>query len=107
LNLASTQTAFVLATLREGEPAPDAIVSLWKDAGARRIELRELSDADVRALVEAGLGDRVEEAALDWVTRVSRGNALFVHELVDGAVAAGTLVNDGGFWRFDGPPAAT
>src|SRR5262249_38087445 len=95
-----------LATLRAGEPAPDAVVSLWKDAGARRIDLSELADGDVRALVEAALGDPVEEAALRWVVEVGRGNALFVRELVGGAVDAGTLVHGQGFWRLEGTPAA-
>ena len=35
LHLANAAVAFVLATVRSGEPCPDAIVSLWKDAGAR------------------------------------------------------------------------
>jgi DNA-binding CsgD family transcriptional regulator/type II secretory pathway predicted ATPase ExeA len=106
LYLATSGTAFVLATVREGEPLPDAIVSLSKDAGARRIELHDLADSDVRALVERALGDPVEEAALRWVTEVSRGNPLYVHELVDGALEAGALVHEGGFWRLHGRPAA-
>jgi hypothetical protein len=67
LHLATSSAAFILATVRAGEPCPDAIVSLWKDDGAPRVELRELSDENVRALVEAALGDPVEEEALDWV----------------------------------------
>jgi DNA-binding CsgD family transcriptional regulator/type II secretory pathway predicted ATPase ExeA len=106
LHLATTQTAFVVATLRAGEPAPDAILSLWKDAGARRIDLGPLADDDVRTLVEAALGDPVEEAALRWTVDTSRGNPLYVRELVRGAVEAGTLVHGPGFWRLNGHPAA-
>jgi len=68
----------------------------------RRLELRELSSDNVRALVETVLGDPVEEAALDWIAEVSRGNALYVRELVRGAVEAGVLVRSPGFWRLDG-----
>src|SRR6202012_4026807 len=106
LKLGSSASAFVLATVRAGEPCPDAIVSLWKDDAARRIELGALGDEDVRALVEAALADPVEEAALRWVTDVSRGNALYVRELVRGAVDDGALVHGDGFWRMDAPPAA-
>jgi DNA-binding CsgD family transcriptional regulator len=106
LHLATSASAFVLATVRTGEPCPDAIVSLWKDDAARRIELRALDDDDVRALVEAALDDPVEEAALRWVTDVSRGNVLYVRELVRGAVQDGALVHAPGFWRMDGPPVA-
>jgi hypothetical protein len=106
LHLASTETEFVLATLRDGEPPPDAIASLWKDAGARRLERGALDDAAVRALVETVLGDPIEEAALRWVAEVGQGNAFFVHELVVGAVEAGSLAHAGGFWRLHGRPAA-
>src|SRR5262249_26283934 len=61
LHLATTGAAFVLATLREGEPVPDAIVALWKDAGARRIALADLGAEDVRALVATALEGPVEE----------------------------------------------
>jgi hypothetical protein len=43
---------------------------------------------------------------LRWVTEVSRGNPLYVRELVDGALESGTLVNEAGFWRLRGRPGA-
>lgn len=51
LHLSSSASTFVIATVRSGEPCPDAIVSLWKDAGARRIELQRLSDEAVETPV--------------------------------------------------------
>jgi DNA-binding NarL/FixJ family response regulator len=107
LHLATSSSAFILATVRAGEPCPDAIVSLWKDDTARRLELEELSGEDVRALVETVLGDPVEETALEWVIDVSRGNALYVRELVRGAVETGALVPSHGFWHVDGPLTAS
>jgi DNA-binding NarL/FixJ family response regulator len=107
LHLATSGSAFILATVRADEPCPDAIVSLWKDDTAPRLELGELSDETVRALVETALGDPVEEEALDWVTDVSQGNALYVRELVRGAVDAGSLVHAPGFWRLEGRPTAS
>jgi DNA-binding CsgD family transcriptional regulator len=104
LHLATTSTAFVLATVRTGEQVPDAIQSLWKDAGARRLELTRLSDDTVAALVESGLGGPVEQGALEWVITSSQGNALYVRELVLGALEAGTLRRDGELWRLAGRP---
>ena len=78
LHLAATATAFVVATVRSGEPVPDAIESLWKDAGAQRLELEQLSDEAVAALVERGLGGPVEQGAVEWVIASSQGNALYV-----------------------------
>jgi hypothetical protein len=43
-HLATTAGVLVIATVRSGEPCPDAIVSLWKDCGARRLGLRRLED---------------------------------------------------------------
>src|SRR5262249_26090027 len=38
-HLAAEGTAFVLLTAGTGEPAPDAVVGLWKDGAARRLDL--------------------------------------------------------------------
>jgi DNA-binding NarL/FixJ family response regulator len=107
LHLASSGTAFVIATLRSGEQGPDAITSLWKDAGARRLELSDLADAEIEELVQAALGAPVEASALEWVRAVGRGNVLYVRELIRGAVQAGTLVLVDGFWRLEGRPTAS
>ena len=104
LHLAVGGAAFVLATVRAGEAAPDAITSLWKDAGARRLELGPLPDDALDALVESALGGPVEQSALGWVRRGSRGNVLFAHELVVGALDAGALAQTGDLWRLSGPP---
>ena len=104
LHLAVGGGAFVLATVRAGEPGPDAITSLWKDAGARRLELGPLGDVAVGALVEAALGDPVEQQALRWVRETSRGNALYVRELVVGALESGALARAGELWRLVGRP---
>ena len=103
----TTQSVFVVATVRSGEPCPDAVVSLWKDAGARRLELDRLGDAAVAALVEGALGGPVEQAALRWVVESSQGNALYVHELVLGAVDAGTLAFERGLWRLARRPSVS
>ena len=104
LHLAVGGGAFVLATVRAGESGPDAVTSLWKDAGARRLELGPLGDDAVGALVEAALGGPVEQAALRWVRETSRGNALYVRELVVGALESGALARTGDLWRLAGRP---
>jgi hypothetical protein len=77
LHLATQAGVFVIATVRTGEPCPDAIVSLWKDAGALRLELEPLTDDVVRSLVEAALGAPVEQEALVRVSDRSQGNPLY------------------------------
>jgi ATP/maltotriose-dependent transcriptional regulator MalT len=104
LHLTVTETAFVIVTVRSGEPCPDAIVSLWKDANAQRLQLEPLSDDAVGALVEAALGGPVEQSVLRWVYETSQGNVLYVRELIAGAADAGTLTNDRGLWHMAGSP---
>ena len=82
LHLAVTGAAFVVATVRTGEPCPDAVVSLWKDAGAARLDLRPLSEPETGALAEAALGGPIEETARRWVYDSSQGNVLYVRELL-------------------------
>ena len=104
LHLAVTETAFVIVTVRSGEPCPDAIVSLWKEAHAQRLELEPLSEDAVGALVEAALGGPVEQSVLRWAYETSQGNALYVRELIAGALDAGTLTKSRGLWHMVGVP---
>jgi hypothetical protein len=79
-------------------------VSLWKDGSAQRLQLEPLSGDAVGALVEAALGGPVEQSVLRWVYETSQGNALYVRELIAGAVDAGTLTQDRGLWHMAGLP---
>ncbi|MDA0184030.1 LuxR C-terminal-related transcriptional regulator [Solirubrobacter phytolaccae] len=105
LRLATSAATFVVVTVRTGEPAPDAIVSLWKDAGAPRVEVAELSRSATDELVEAIAGGPVERGALEWFHATSRGNAMYVRELVVGATTGGALADVNGLWRLaERPP---
>ena len=104
LQLTITGTAFVLATVRSSEPCPDAVQSLWKDAGGERLELRPLSEANISELVEAVLGGPVEQRARRWICDSSQGNVLYVHELVRAALAAESFVSVDGYWRLTRRP---
>ncbi len=100
LHLISSATAFVLATVRSAEPCPDAIESLWKDAGAARLQLTELSGDETGQLVERIVGGPVEEGVRQWVWEGSRGNALYACELVRGALSERALTLVDGIWRM-------
>ncbi len=102
LQLATRGDAFVIATVRVGEPCPDAVVSLWKDAGARRFELGGLGDDEIRRLIETALEGPVEEEVARWILDRSGGSPMFARELVHGAVSAGNLAWTGGLWRLSG-----
>ena len=109
LHLASIRTAFVVVTVRDGEARPDAVEALWKDAGALRLALEPLDEAQTGRLIEAALGAPVEERVRRWVFDSSRGNVMYVRELLLGALADGALEDRGGFWRLARrpPPSAS
>jgi DNA-binding CsgD family transcriptional regulator len=104
LELTLSDAAFVVITLRTGEPPPDAIVSVWKDVGAARLELDTLGAEETDALAETIVGGPIEESALRWIYATSLGNPLYVRELTLGALAGGALTDVHGLWRLPARP---
>ena len=105
--MALTQAATVLATVRAGEPLPDPVLSLWKDGPAERIEIGVLDDATIEELLVSALGGPVDAAAVRELAGRSRGNPMFLRELVNGALETGALVDAGGLWCLQGALSPT
>ncbi|MFC1401081.1 helix-turn-helix transcriptional regulator [Streptacidiphilus cavernicola] len=99
--------AAVVVTVRSGEPAPDAITALWKDGHLDRVEVAPLDRAATAALLEAVLGAPVDGAAADRIWDLTRGNALYLRQLVDGERGAGRLAPVDGLWRWSGRPVVS
>ncbi len=104
LHLARTSSAFILVTVRTGEPCPDAIRALWKDAGALRLVLRRLDEPSTDELLEGVLGGSVESGLRHWIWDLSAGNAMYVTELLGGLLADRALTCEDGLWRIAGQP---
>jgi DNA-binding CsgD family transcriptional regulator len=104
--LAASGAAKVLATLRARARAPDAVVALWKDQLAERIEVQALTEAHCGEVVTAALGGPVEAGTLQLLWRVSTGNPLFLHELVLSGLETEALTSAGGLWRWRGQMGA-
>ncbi|MGH3781960.1 MAG: LuxR C-terminal-related transcriptional regulator [Pseudonocardiaceae bacterium] len=96
------RAASVVLTLRTGESAPDAVTALWKDGHLPRLELEPLSQEETATLVEARLGGPVDSAAARRLWSITRGNALYLRQLVDGEMEAGRLHQVAGVWRWSG-----
>jgi ATP/maltotriose-dependent transcriptional regulator MalT len=97
----------LLATVRSGETVEGAASELWRRDHVLRIDLDNLRDESVDTLLHLALGGPVEAATVTAIATASRGNVLFVRELVLGARAAGRLVEHQGVWRLTGPLLAT
>ena len=100
--LALTQAATVLATVRAGEVLPDPVLSLWKDGPAERIEIGVLDDETMEELLASVLGGPVDAATVQELAGRSQGNPMFLRELVNGALETGALADAGGLWRLEG-----
>jgi DNA-binding CsgD family transcriptional regulator len=103
LELARSRACRIVATLRVPGPAPDAVTGLWKDGLAVRLELPALSAGEVELLAAAALGGAMTGASVRALYDASGGNAMFVRELLIGALQAGTLRNVDGVWVLRGP----
>ena len=104
LELTLGAKAFVVITVRADEQTPDAITSVWKDSGAARIRLGALDRPQTEALAEEIAGGPIEQSARRWIYQTSLGNALYVRELIRGALAGGALTEVRGLWRMASRP---
>jgi len=98
--------AFVVATLLSGETSPGPVTALWKEGVADRLEIQALARAEVGELIEAALGGPVEGLTKERLWQLSRGNILYLRELVRGGRQTGDLACSEGMWRWKGPVIA-
>ena len=105
--LAMDGSARIVATVRAGETAPDAITALWKDGYLRRLDLGPFTKGQCVWLIEQALGGGLEGLSADLMWEASGGNALFVRHLVEGALEAGTLRQVRGVWQLRGRASVT
>jgi len=104
--LVQTGTCSVLASLRTPGPAPDPVTALWKDGLAERIDLGSWSEAETGGVLAAVLGGPVARGSVRRLWEVSGGNALYLRELLVGAVDSGALSETGGIWSLRRPLSA-
>ena len=100
--LALTRSACLVLTVRTGEPAPDPVVTLWKNGLADRLELQQLPRVEMDRLVTGVLGGVVDSRTIERLWRATRGNVLFLRELVEGGCETGRLRMRDGVWRWEG-----
>jgi hypothetical protein len=102
LQLVSGGAAFAFATLRTGEPAPDAVTALWKDESCATIELQPVSRAEASSLLVQVLGGAIDGRTEHALWEASRGTPLLLRELVLDGLERGVLVESDGLWSWHG-----
>lgn len=98
------QTAVVIATIRSGQQAPDAVTALWKEGLVRRLELQPLSRGESDELLGSALGSPPDRDCADRIWKLTAGNVLFLRQLVEQELDTGRLVGERGCIRWRGSP---
>jgi DNA-binding CsgD family transcriptional regulator len=101
--VAATGVATVFATVQAGERAPDPVTALWKDELAARIDVAGLDPEATGELLGIVLGGIVDPATAVELIERCQGNALFLRELLAGALDDGSLRREAGLWRLVSP----
>ena len=96
--------AKVMLTVRDGEPIPAAIQEIWKGGQFDRLDLQPLSPDETTALLSATLDGSVDPDAAQRLWKLTRGNVLYLRNIVEQEVADGRLVQQHGYWRWIGDP---
>jgi DNA-binding CsgD family transcriptional regulator len=96
----------VLASVRTPGPAPDLVTALWKDGLAERIEVGAWNEPQTAEVLGAALGGPVAQATVRRLWELSQGNALYLNELLIGAVDCAALSHAGGIWSLHKPLTA-
>ncbi len=100
--VATRGLATVLLTLRSGSPIPDALGRLSRNGDIPRLELQTLSRSEFGEMLERALDGIVESVTLDRMWEATRGNVLFVRELIADVLKVGSLRQIHGVWRWAG-----
>ncbi len=102
LALVAGRVCTTLATVRADEPVSDAVTALWKDRLLERLDLAPLDRAGAHAVLTARLGGPVASGTVEVLWSHSRGNPLYLTELVRFGSDTGRLRLDAGVWWWSG-----
>lgn len=99
--LVTAGQATLLLTLTLRTTPPDAVIALWKDGAAARVELQALSRLETDELVVELLGGPCTTLTLERIWHTTEGNPLYVRELLNAAQAGGRLSRHRDRWALD------
>jgi DNA-binding CsgD family transcriptional regulator len=94
--------AKVILTVRDDEPIPAAIQEIWKAGQFDRLDLEQLSLSETTTLLSAALEGPVDSDAVQRLWKLTRGNVLYLQNIVEQEVADGRIVQEDGYWRWVG-----
>jgi DNA-binding CsgD family transcriptional regulator len=98
------EAAKVVLIARDGEPIPAAVQEIWTPGRFHRLDLQPLSLDETTALLSATLNDSVDPDAAQRLWKLTRGNVLYLRNIVEQEVGDGRLALRHGYWRWSGDP---
>ena len=96
--------AKVILTVRDGEPIPAAVQEIWNVGQFDRLDMQPLSVEETTTLLSATLAGSVDPDAAQRLWKLTRGNVLYLRNIVEQEVADGRIVQQHGYWRWIGDP---
>ncbi len=96
--------AKVILTIRDGEPIAAAVQEIWTVGEFDRLDLQPLSLDETTTLLSATFEGPVEPDAAQRLWKLTRGNVLYLRNIVEQEVADGRIVQLHGYWRWLGDP---
>lgn len=106
INTVSSGSAIVCLTARSGSEMDPDLVALWTNGVIERADIEPLDRVTTRAVAEARLGPVNDDLASElW--RLSAGNPLVLHELIEGAMGGSLQRSENGVWAQVGELATS
>lgn len=101
-DLASDPRCFLVLAQRADARPPDAVAQLWKDGIVRRLDLQPIGRPEVQAVLERVLGGSVLERTTLVLWEATRGNVLYLRELVEEGLRRRVLTRSAQGWAWQG-----
>ncbi|WP_077104041.1 LuxR C-terminal-related transcriptional regulator [Mycobacterium terramassiliense] len=96
--------AKALLTVRDGVPISAAVQEIWKASRFDRLDLQPLSLDQTTTLLSATLAGPVDSDAAQRLWNLTRGNVLYLQNIVEQEVADRRIVKEHGRWSWIGDP---
>ena len=102
--IAQRSAAKLVFTVRDGERIPQGLLQVWTGAGFDTMNLQSLARDEIATLVSGVLGGIVDPEVTQRLWKLTRGNVLYLRNIVEQEVADGRLALQHECWRWLGDP---
>jgi predicted ATPase len=98
------RAAKVVVTVGDREPIPAGIQEVCRVGQFDRLDLQALSRDETMTLLSATLGASMDPDAAHRLWKLTRGNVLYLCNIVEHEVADGRLAREHDYWTWTGDP---